>query len=279
MNALEYSDDAMNVLNIFHECDIMVYVEGVDDIQFWEVIFSHTSPFSVKIESTGGASELGKIVEKIELGEITAIAACDLDHQFPDSLAVTSGNVIYTYGHSIENTIICEHTIKSVIAAHAKTSKANVSLVALHLWRREFYSVVKELVLFDMANSIYKKGISVIGDNCSQFLIDRNSDRLSEDKLAVHVRKLRPNFKDVDFDEIENRILGSARDFFDYIRGHFLFSIFLKYAINKIKAIKSNASLSVDAFYASLIIAFDSVFNTEHAHFSYYSTSVEGIKI
>lgn len=279
MNALEYSDGAMNVLNMFHERDVMVYVEGVDDIHFWEVVFSRASRFSVKIEPAGGICELEKIIKKIEHGKITAIAACDLDHRFPNRLANPSSNVIYTYGHSIENTIICEHTIKSVISAHAKTSRANVSSVALHLWRREFYSAIKELVLFDIANFIYKKGFSILGDNCSKFLVDGSSDRLSESKLASHVEKLRPSFKDVDFIDIENRIRDSAREVIDYIRGHFLFSMFLKYSYNKIKTIKSNASLSVDAFYGSLLIAFDTVFNARHSHFSYYAESIARIKL
>lgn len=279
MNMLEYSDDAMNVLNMFHESDVMVFVEGIDDVQFWEVIFSRASIFKVKIEPTGGSSELNKVIEKIEDGKITAIAACDLDHRFPDDLTTTSGNIIYTYGHSIENSIICENAIRSIIAAHAKTAKANVSLVDVLIWRAEFYLAIKELVLLDIANFFYKKGMPIVGDNCSQFLPEKNSDRLCGTKLAVHLKKIRPTFKDVDLNEIEKRIEGSMRVYADYIRGHFLFSIYLKYTLNKIKEFKSNASLSVDAFYGSLLIAFDSTFNTKHAHFAHYAKSIENIKI
>ena len=279
MSVLEYSDDAMNVLSRFHERDVMVYVEGIDDVQFWEIVFSNTSSLKVKIEPTGGAGELNKVIEKIENGRINAIAACNLDHRLPDRLTSTSNNIIYTYGHSIENTIICENTIRSVIVAHARTAKANISPADLILWRAEFYLTIKELVLLDVANFIHKKGVPVVGDNCSKFLTEGASDKLCQAKLRTHIKRIRANFNDVDLNEIEKKIKSAMRVFTDYIRGHFLFSIYLKYTLNRIRELKSNASLSVDAFYAGLLIAFNSAFNTKHAHFSHYSKTIGKIKI
>ncbi|EGA69570.1 hypothetical protein VISI1226_13648 [Vibrio sinaloensis DSM 21326] len=34
-----YSAEAENIINEFHSVDVMVYVEGVDDIPFWDFIF------------------------------------------------------------------------------------------------------------------------------------------------------------------------------------------------------------------------------------------------
>ncbi|HCX7732599.1 TPA: hypothetical protein OZ640_004640, partial [Escherichia coli] len=34
-----WSNEAENVISLFYDADIMVYVEGEDDIAFWEIIF------------------------------------------------------------------------------------------------------------------------------------------------------------------------------------------------------------------------------------------------
>ncbi len=34
-----WSDEAENVISMFYDADIMVYVEGEDDIGFWEIVF------------------------------------------------------------------------------------------------------------------------------------------------------------------------------------------------------------------------------------------------
>lgn len=39
MPSLDYSLEALNLLNAFHQVDKVVYVEGQDDVPFWEFLF------------------------------------------------------------------------------------------------------------------------------------------------------------------------------------------------------------------------------------------------
>ncbi len=39
MDEFHYSSEAENILNRFYQAEIMVYVEGDDDICFWETYF------------------------------------------------------------------------------------------------------------------------------------------------------------------------------------------------------------------------------------------------
>ena len=75
MADLTYSADAHNVLSKFYNADKMVYVEGDDDVLFWEFIFNKFSNFKVKVQGVGGKPELEKYIKRICDGEINSIAA------------------------------------------------------------------------------------------------------------------------------------------------------------------------------------------------------------
>ena len=63
----EYSTEALNVLRYFHDSEIIIFVEGDDDILFWDVISNKAGLLGVKIESAGGKNELLKKIDKIWL--------------------------------------------------------------------------------------------------------------------------------------------------------------------------------------------------------------------
>ncbi|RLM02058.1 hypothetical protein BIY27_26050 [Gibbsiella quercinecans] len=84
MADLSYSNEAFNVLNLFYQKDYMVYVEGRDDVCFWEMIFNKTSNIKVEIQDVGVCEELIPYIEKIYNGEIEAIVACDMDLKYFD---------------------------------------------------------------------------------------------------------------------------------------------------------------------------------------------------
>ena len=45
-----YSTSALNVLRYFHDCDVITFVEGDDDILFWDVISDKAGLIRFKIE-------------------------------------------------------------------------------------------------------------------------------------------------------------------------------------------------------------------------------------
>ncbi|EFH8005158.1 DUF4435 domain-containing protein, partial [Escherichia coli] len=74
-----WSNEAENVISLFYDADIMVYVEGEDDIAFWEIIFKKNGRFNVEVQDVGGCEALQPYIEKITSGEINAIVARDSD--------------------------------------------------------------------------------------------------------------------------------------------------------------------------------------------------------
>lgn len=57
-NSLPYSDDALSIRHAFFNKQFVIYVEGVDDIPFWDACFSKFLPSSLEkgfiIEDVGG---------------------------------------------------------------------------------------------------------------------------------------------------------------------------------------------------------------------------------
>jgi hypothetical protein len=93
-----YSTEAKNVLNKFYRVEKILYVEGDDDIPFWECVFDKLSPFSVKVKEAGGKSEAKKYAAEIVTGAADYLVAMDADYDklfFQDD----HPNVIYTYGY------------------------------------------------------------------------------------------------------------------------------------------------------------------------------------
>lgn len=124
MDDFYYSEDANDIMNLFYGVDVMVYVEGEDDVPFWEFIFNKLVKYSVEVQEVGGSNELSKYIGDLDSGKLKGIIACDSDFEVLKS-NLSSSNVIRTYGYSIENSLICKSTILKVIKSIGKISIKN----------------------------------------------------------------------------------------------------------------------------------------------------------
>ena len=117
MNSIEedkliHSDSAISITHKFYNSQVMVYVEGDDDIPFWDELFRKRVPIDFyTIEQVGGKNNLRKHINAIKRGDITnVIVACDSDYNriLYDTTSTLYNNplIIMTHGHSIENTIL-----------------------------------------------------------------------------------------------------------------------------------------------------------------------------
>lgn len=278
MPDLAYSSDAENVLNRFYGVDTIVYVEGTDDVPFWEYIFELFADFSVEINDVGGLPEVEKYINKIEAGEIDAVVACDADFSYSGQFS-EHRNVLRSYGYSIENSMICHKTIKKVIRSIGRVPMKNIDDSNIADWFEALADSTKDLVIHDIANQIMNKGKSVAGDNCSRFMKSSKSPEICPIKIENHLA-------DVDLKmtrRLENRIIKSIaesdRTEVDFLRGHFLFSASLKYVISEIRKFGKNVAISNDSFFGALFIAFEAVFNSTHSHYSYYQNIVHEIQV
>ncbi|WP_076419650.1 DUF4435 domain-containing protein [Colwellia sp. UCD-KL20] len=275
MPNLEYSNDALNVYSAFLGVDKMVYVEGDDDIAFWSVILSQFNIDNIEIQEVGGDEELARYIDKIRNGEIEAIVAKDLDFSLLEDGYEIIDNVITTYGHSIENTLICPLAIQKILKAHGRIILSEEEKEAAAVWLNEFTSSFNLLVKYDALNELQLRGLNVLFGNCSTFMRSRVSPFPCEDKITKHIndKNLSDNFDDCIFD-ITEKVTAVDKDISDFIRGHFLFSGVLRYINYIIKNKGSSKNASNDVLFSGSVLVLENTFNDQHPHYSHYQNEI-----
>lgn len=252
MDNLEYSIDALDAKSLFYNKEFTVYVEGKDDILFWKYLFE-LADVNAYIEEVGGDKEIDKYIEKILNEKAMFIVACDNDHKpFMDE-SIVHPNIITTYGYSIENSMYNAFVINDIIC---KLSRNSVDVKEyIEDWANKFTDDVFELLKYDIANHKYNKGISILGDNCSRFLISENSHLVNQERVQFFLNQVKDTFTEKELSEVEELISESKKANWFLIKGHFLTKAtvnIIKYFVKEISGI-STGSISSDMIYSLTI--------------------------
>lgn len=278
MDDFYHSEEANNIVHLFYNADAMVYVEGEDDVPFWEVIFDCLFKYQVEVQDVGGSKELEKYIEKMNLGKLQGIIACDSDFEILKADS-SNPNIIRTYGYSIENTLICTSTILKVVRSVGKVGAKNIPKQELAEWLSYFYQITKNLVIYDIYNELNRLGVSVVGNNCSRFFKSQTSYEICESKVDKFIEDIDFSVGQSDVDNINKLVDRIPREFSDFIRGHFLFSAISKFISVFIKKLNTKVSLSNEALFGALLLAFENNFNSKHEHYNYYENAINQISI
>lgn len=172
-NTLSYSESGLRVKAAFYNKKAMVYVEGTDDIIFWEQFFDKQV---YKVEDVGGCGNFKSYIQRLNNGEKSFVVAGDLDYSTYKSPICTSKLYVTTYCHSIENMMYCPHNINHAVQRLARDSRID-SIGEIEDFYNRFIAGVENLLILDAANNIYNKGVSILGDSCYRFL---DKDNLPE---------------------------------------------------------------------------------------------------
>jgi hypothetical protein len=272
MSEIEYSIDALNSLNKFYRASVIVYVEGDDDILFWENVIKKCTNLDFEVIPLGGADEVDKKIELITSNQLLSIAARDSDYLRLTGSESVHPLVIYTFGYSIENSIYTEASIKEITRIWCKGKRININCDA---WLLDIVTYSKPLLVHDLANHIEDAGICVTGDNCTRFMKDDKSHEIDERKVLSYVRAIEKKLENK-FIMQSISILESVNDelILCWLRGHFLASAVLKYISNNIKSSGLKSIASYDAIYANAVLFFQKSFDENHPHFEYYNNSL-----
>ena len=248
MSNIDYSAQALNVLSSFHRKKLIIYVEGKDDIPFWNEIFKLANSKSCHFKDAGGKPELKKYIKAIENEGVEIIVARDCDYS--DLLGKQSSHkqVIYTYGYSIENTMYFPPNIAKTIAVLSRTTSKQTK--EIEKWLDNLLKDFEELIVYDFANYKYQKGVKVMGDKCVRFLTRSALPSASTSFIQLHLKKIRPLFSDYEITEARKIIKSSKKTLFFTIRGHFLTNAILNYIREK----SQSKSLPLDMIYSIMII-------------------------
>lgn len=219
MDSLNYSTEALSAKSLFYNKSFTVYVEGKDDRHFWKYLFELAEK-NIYIEDVGGVKEIEKYIKKIIEEDADFIVACDSDHSDFYQEKIIHPKVINTYGYSIENSLYNPLEIQKIIQ---KLSKTNVDVMSIiNNWIEEFSNKIEELLVYDIANARFNKGIAVLPNNCTQLLNSKQSHSLNLQKVKEHIEKIKNNFNEDEIIEVKKLIKKSPKNLWFHLRGHFL---------------------------------------------------------
>jgi hypothetical protein len=271
MPNLEYSVDALNAKSAFYRAKTMVYVEGDDDVLFWQEVFSHTIDVPLEIESVGGSSEIEKYIEQLKSGELRAIVARDSDLLPFTGNANCDSRILHTCGYSIENTLYTVDTLHQLAKSWCKSNK--VTITECQTWLDELAKVFAPLLHLDIANTISNTGAQTIGDNSTRFMTSQSSAVPCEAKVLAFISEVQPRFSKSSLSAAERTVGTNLSRIILFLRGHFLASAVIKFLVNKAKSCEKKVTISADSLYAAALTHFASSFGPDHPHYTYYSTS------
>ena len=230
-----FSIKAQNVEAQFYNKKAIVYVEGDDDLIFWQQFFP-CSCFEIK--KVDGCNNIEKKIYEIEKSGLKCIVACDSDYKSFEDDYKTHPLVVHTLSHSIECIMYCPVNINECIKKLSRTLEDKTNDIIRCY--KQFGEDTKELIAYDIANNVYKLGIKVTGDSCSRFLKSPKSCYIDLSKVFKYLEPLKASFVGVDIEEIMQSIDKDIRNMRQITKGHFQTS----FVINMIKDFVKKASHS-----------------------------------
>lgn len=254
-NDFSFSSEAQNIKALFYNKKVMVYVEGDDDIPFWNYYF----PSDIcQIECVGGCENLTEKIDNIERGLLKCIVACDADYSFYHDDVQEHKLVVRTESHSIECVLYCPYKLNDLLQKHSRRIvDFTPSIISKY---QQFETDIEELVLYDITNDVYKKGTQILGNSCQRFLYNEKSACVDLDKIRNFLSEKREYFAPEELQTIKNKMNQDSRCMREIAKGHFQTSFVINlikeeaYAVNRNK--KTN--LSEDYLYSTLVHCPDS---------------------
>lgn len=247
MAELNYSPQGLNALNRFHRTENVIYVEGNDDIPFWRTVFRLAGIENMYLRVAGGRSEIEKLERLIVEESVSIVVARDSDYTKLFEKQIDHPRIIYTYGYSIENTLYCPRNIAVAVSNLSRSEDENIERV--EDWLTSLVGAIRPLLIFDVANELFGRGIRVLGNNCSRFLKNSSSIEVSQAKIDAYIQSITERFTPQELQEAASLVESYTRAQIFLIRGHFLTNL----VINFVKRESSLTSMSQDMIYSLML--------------------------
>ena len=256
-NKLLHSDEALNITHQFYDKKFMLYVEGDDDIVFWDENFRKYIPADFyEIEQVHGKENLDRYIIGIKDGTLSNIVvACDSDYTDFRNDNLEHRFIVRTYGHSIENTMFCPHSIAAYIRRASRTS--NDYLPEVLEWFSAVCSKAQKLLPYEIENCINpthcEKLPKVFNKGFFYFQDNQNKSSLDESKINNYIQTISQYFEINRIAEIEQKINELEKDVRFLIQGHFIANAIMEYIRKQVKLIRGNVNAPNDAIYESIV--------------------------
>ncbi len=275
MGDLIYSPGALDTLPQFHRIALVIYVEGEDDVPFWNKLLEDCGFAGYLLKIAGGAPTLDKYARAIVEADASICVCRDLDFLDLAQASLTHPRVLYTYGYSIENTLCNADTLSLATRALLKTVED--MRPAFEAWATELEEAIKPLIVLDVAFRLKALGITVPLNNVHMYTGGQGKHLPMQAKVKEQCEALCAHLASEDIEDAASKLDRSQKRLAHHVRGHFLLSCALAMISQDIRKKKASRNLPTDTFFALLLTSFDLSHLTpqEQAH---YIAQLEGLK-
>lgn len=249
-----YSNEAKSVQHAFYDAKFILLVEGKDDVPFWNHQFGRYIPDEdFEILRADGKKNYQKDIDGILDGSITnVVAACDADYTDFQDGRPDHPCIVWTYGHSIENTMFCPFSISEFIKTWTSTTTNYQS--EIEGWIDSYCTSAGCLLPYEIKNTIdtdhRAEPPKVLKDKYHHLKTSERCSDLDEQKISEHLSSIRDRFNSDDIAEINTRIYTNSKELRHIIQGHFLAAGIMEYIRGKIRSLTGKTGgLSEQVFY------------------------------
>lgn len=271
------SANALAVINKFNRATAVLYVEGPTDRAFWQSLLDFYDVNGVSIKIAGSCTIIDDYIEKIVSEDLNIFVARDKDYKFNLNKIPNHNRVLFSFGHSIENTLVHYESLAKIGLCSGGTYEQCYEPASE--WIDYVEDKLEQLIVREFANEAASSGVSIFGDH-GDYVFGKNwsSRNFPEQKIIEKITLA---------DEIiPVEIINSASEIVEkdlphlscFIRGHFLFSIAFKFVKEMMSEIlgKGNYNLSNDALFTMLSVNFRGAMTSgEHPHKGHYDNEIK----
>lgn len=226
MSDFEFSTEAKCALPLF-DIDarkIRVFVEGIDDIPFWENIFSNIVPeeYGIEISEVGGCQELYKLLNAASSKQDFIVAAdSEYDEILNDKIKYKNALTMFTKRHSIENYLFCKNSIIRTISRMKRGQIQKHEQLQVDEFIKKLSLLLEKLLYLDCLKSMspekFPSSLKIMGGDSCIGSLTNNSIYPLQDKIVKFI-------KDNKLDSMDTRIIESKfkdKNLYHFINGHF----------------------------------------------------------
>lgn len=276
MPELVYSREAVKTLPRFHRADWIIYVEGQDDVVFWELACRLSGVGSFVLKEVGGDGGLLPYEQMLDDPEVPIMVARDRDYRDLCGEWDRDRRVVCTYGYAIENTLCDPGLVARVIEILARRPTVDPGEVAA--WLEAFMDGADEALAVDIANSCIDGGVEVLGKNCKKFLRKTKRPSLNKNHLRSAVARSRGVSKARE-GEIRQRLEDDERNPYMIVRGHFLMSAVRKYVEVEVSRIRrKTVRVPREHLFAQLVAMLEARWTTDRPDLAWIREQLEGAR-
>ncbi|WP_418343388.1 DUF4435 domain-containing protein [Raoultella ornithinolytica] len=219
---------ALSVMNRFKRVSAVLYVEGPTDRVFWKTLLDAKGIENISIEIAGSCTIIDDYINKILNENLEIFVARDKDYKYTLNKIPQHERVLFTFGHSIENTLVYNEAIIDI--GRSIGGEEEYCSLSVQSWHEYIINQLQPLVIREFANEAIGSGLSILGDHGDNlFGKTWHSDKFPTERILKKIEEIDEIISAQDIQAATNIVVEKCNDIYCYIRGHFLFSLALKF--------------------------------------------------